>query len=152
MALTDVDNDGNVWAGFQMKSMLLPSGENRLEAFPVSDKLRFETKTMVMKFLLKENEVWMGTDRGLYRYYRNEDALKVYRSQEDNPRSLSHDYVSELVVTDSKQLIAGTLKGINIYNPSSDDFDPITQENSSEGLGLNSNFINSMLFDDGSFG
>lgn len=150
VALTDVDNDGNVWAGFQNEIYkLLPSGENRLEAFPVSDKLRFETKTMVMKFLLKENEVWMGTDRGLYRYYRNEDALKVYRSQEDNPRSLSHDYVSELVVTDSKQLIAGTLKGINIYNPSSDDFDPITQENSSEGLGLNSNFINSMLFDDG---
>lgn len=150
VALADVDNDGNIWAGFNNEVYkLFPSESNNLKAVPVSDKLKFGTKTMIMKFLLKENDVWIGTDRGLYRYYRNEDVLKVYRNQVDDPHSLSHDYVSELVLTDSRQLIAGTLKGINIYNSSSDAFDQIAEENISDGYGLNSNFINTLFYDDG---
>ena len=150
VALSDIDNDGNVWAGFNNQIYkLFPSEDNRLKAFPLSNKLNFEAKTMFMKFLLKENDVWIGTDRGLYRYYRNEDVLKVYRSRADDPHSLSHDYVSELVLTDSKQLVAGTLKGINIYNPSSDAFDQIVAGHASEGYGLNSNFINAVFYEEG---
>lgn len=150
VALADIDNDGNVWAGFNNEiHKLFPSEKNGLKAVPVSEKLKFETKTMIMKFLLKENDVWIGTDRGLYRYYRNEDVLKGYRSQSDNPHSLSHDYVSELILTDTKQLIAGTLRGINIYNASSDDFDQIDAEHASDANGLNSNFINTIYCDRG---
>lgn len=150
VALTDVDNNGNIWAGFNNEIYkLLPSDNNELKAVAVSDKLKFESKTMIMKFLLKENDVWIGTDRGLYRYYRNEDVLKVYRSREGDSRTLSHDYVSELALTESSQLIAGTLKGINLYNSSSDAFVQIAEENSTNGQGLNSNFINSIFYDDG---
>jgi len=150
VALADVDNDGNIWAGFNNEIYkLFPSDNNDLKAVPVSEKLKFESKTMIMKFLLKENDVWIGTDRGLYRYYRNEDVLKVYRSRENDSRTLSHDYVSELALTESSQLIAGTLKGINLYNSSSDAFVQIAEENSTNGQGLNSNFINSIFYDDG---
>lgn len=150
VALADVDNDGNIWAGFNNEIYkLFPADNNDLKAVPVSDKLMFESKTMIMKFLLKENDVWIGTDRGLYRYYRNEDVLKVYRSREGDSRTLSHDYVSELALTESSQLIAGTLKGINLYNASSDAFVQIAEENSTDGQGLNSNFINSIFYDDG---
>jgi len=150
VALADVDNDGNIWAGFNNEIYkLFPADNNDLKAVPVSDKLMFESKTMIMKFLLKENDVWIGTDRGLYRYYRNEDVLKVYRSREGDSRTLSHDYVSELALTESSQLIAGTLKGINLYNASSDAFVQIAEENSTNERGLNSNFINSIFYDDG---
>ncbi len=150
VALADMDNDGNVWAGFNNQIFkLFPSERNQLKAIPVSEKLKFGAKTMIMKFLLKENDVWIGTDRGLYRYYRNEDVLKVYRSQAGDPHSLSHDYVSELALTDSRQLIAGTLRGINIYNTSSDAFDQIVAAHTSEGFGLNSNFINTIFTEEG---
>ena len=150
VAMSDVDKDGNIWAGFHDKVYkLYPAKEGVLQAVPVSDKLTFDPNTTVMKFLLKENDVWIGTDRGLYRYYRNEDVLKVYRNQTAAPRSLSHDYVSDLVLTDNKQLVAGTLKGINVYNSLTDGFDHITEENEITRKGLNSNFINSIFFGDG---
>ena len=150
VALADIDNDGNIWVGFNNEVFkLFPANNSQLAAVSVSDKLKFETKTMIMKFLLKENDVWIGTDRGLYRYYRNENVLKGYRSIAGDDNSLSHDYVAELALTDTKQLIAGTLKGINLYNPSLDAFDQIAEENSTEGLGLNSNFINTMFYEDG---
>ena len=150
VALADIDNDGNVWAGFNSEVYKLFSTESSiLKAVPVSDQLKFDTKTMIMKFLLKENDVWIGTDRGLYRYYRNEDVLKVYRNRVADPHSLSHDYVSELALTDSRQLIAGTLKGINLYNASSDGFYQIAEENATIGYGLNSNFINTIFYENG---
>ena len=150
VALADIDKDGNVWAGFNNEIFkLFVSERNELKAVPVSEKLKFETKIMIMKFLLKENDVWIGTDRGLYRYYRNEDVLKVYRSRSGDPHSLSHDYVSELTLTDSRQLIAGTLRGISIYNSSSDAFDQIAADNSANGNRLNSNFINSVFYQEG---
>lgn len=150
VAFADLDSDGNVWAGFNNEVYkLFPSENNHLKAEPVSEMLKFETKTMIMKFLLKENDVWIGTDRGLYRYYRNEDVMKVYRNRDDDPHSLSHDYVSELALTDTRQLIAGTLKGINIYNSSSDAFEQIAEEKSTDGYGLNSNFINAIYYEEG---
>ncbi|HBB00410.1 MAG: hybrid sensor histidine kinase/response regulator [Bacteroidetes bacterium GWD2_45_23] len=150
VALADIDNDGNIWAGFNNEVFkLFPAASGQLEAVSVSDKLQFDTKTMIMKFLLKENDVWIGTDRGLYRYFINEDVLKIYRSNADDPHALSHDYVSELALTDSRQLIAGTLKGINLYNSSSDAFDQIAEDNTTDGLGLNSNFINTIFYEEG---
>lgn len=150
VALADIDNDGNVWAGFNNEIVkLFPSERDKLKAVPISEKLKFESKTMIMEFLLKENDVWMGTDHGLYRYYRNEDVLKVYRNRSGDPHSLSHDYVSALTLTDSRQLIAGTLKGINIYNSSTDAFDQIAADNFTNGSRLNSNFINTIFYEKG---
>ena len=150
VALADIDNDGNVWVGFNNEVFkLYPAVNSQLKAVSVSDKLKFDAKIMIMKFLLKENDIWIGTDRGLYRYYRNEDVLKGYQSDVADVNSLSHDYVAELALTDSRQLIVGTLKGINLYNPSLDAFDQVAEVNSTEGIKLNSNFINTIFCEEG---
>ncbi len=148
VALEDVDGDGNVWAGFNDNVYkLYASKENVLKAVPVSKNLKIKTNSMISKFLSDNNEVWMGTVHGLYRYYRNEDAVKIYEAVAGDPKSLTHNFISDLAMTENNQLIVGTLRGINLYNSMSDDFDHLVSESPATGRGLNSDFINCIYYD-----
>ena len=65
-----------------------------------------------------------------------------------NPYSLSQNYLTNLAITDDKQLIVATLRGINIYNPMTDNFERIACDLPNGGTNLlNSNFINCILTD-----
>ena len=148
VALEDVDGDGNVWAGFNDNVYkLYASKENMLKAVPVSKNLKIKTNSMISKFLSDNNEVWMGTVHGLYRYYRNEDAVKIYEAVAGDPKSLTHNFISDLAMTENNQLIVGTLRGVNLYNSMSDDFDHLVSESPATGRGLNSDFINCIYYD-----
>ena len=144
VAMTDIDGDGNIWIGVNDKILktFVDNGKRAIRTQPVSRKLTFRRHTQVNKILLKENEVWIATDRGLYRYFKNEDAVKVYVHDEVDDRSISQDFVTDLCVTSSKMLIASTLNGINIYQPSTDRFERIGQDKTATKITLNSNFVN----------
>ena len=64
--------------------------------------------------------MWFGGDNGLARYDGYE--LKVYRHQENNPRSISSNTIHHLLRTRSGQLWIATSAGLNRYNPTTDDF------------------------------
>ena len=51
--------------------------------------------------------------------------IKRYEHDSGNPYSLSQNYLTNLAITDDKQLIVATLRGINIYNPMTDNFERI---------------------------
>ena len=68
-------------------------------------------------FIAKENEVWIASDKGLYRYNKNENIVKQYVHVPGNPHSLSQNFLTCLAITNDKQLLVASLKGINIYNP-----------------------------------
>ncbi len=154
IVLEDMDRDGNVWAGIDNAVVkIVSAGPGKLQAIPVSDALTLRPDVHIRGMLAKENEVWIATDLGLLRYDRNSDAVKLYVNSENDPRSISQNFVTDLVVTADKQLIAGTLRGANIYNPITDDFERLTLASNGEsgserdGRGggegkLNSNFIN----------
>ena len=64
--------------------------------------------------------IWIATEDGLNRY----DGAKftVYKHEIDNPRSLMDNYVKAIFETTKGDLIIGTFSGIQMYNPSTDDF------------------------------
>lgn len=90
---------------------------------------------------MKENEVWISTDRGLFRYNKNGNVVKQYQHDSTNPYSLSQNYLTDLAITNDKQLLVATLRGINIYNPITDDFERIAYDLP----GNDSNSLNSIL-------
>ena len=147
MAMADIDGDGNIWIGVSDKILktFVDNGNETIRTQPVSQKLVFPRHTQVNKILWKENEVWMATDRGLYRYFKNEDAVKIYVHDANDGRSISQDFVTDLCVTSSKMLIASTLNGINIYQPSTDRFERVCRDENSTKITLNSNFVNCLF-------
>lgn len=96
--------------------------------------------------IAKENEVWIATHIGLFRYNKSNNTRKLYENNQNDPHSLSQNYLTNLAITDDKQLIAGTLRGANIYNPITDNFERLTHSSTSNSL-LNSNFINCIRVD-----
>ena len=145
----DLDNDGTIWIGLEgevCKVSTTPQGV--LQATPVAECLQFDPATLFSDFITKENEVWISTDKGLYRYNRSKDIIKHYEHADNDPNSLSQNFLTGLAVTSDKQLIVSSLKGLNIYNPIKDNFERIEGRFSRTGTQLlNSNFINCLLVD-----
>ncbi len=149
IAMADIDNDGHLWISYgnEVRKVNL-EGVNALKASPIAGCLTFDSNNPVSSFCAKENEVWIGTAWGLFRYNRNGNVIKSYRHDPRNSRSVSQDYITDLTVNTDKQLIVATLKGANIYNPMTDDFDRIAYSPTEPGGNLlNSNFINCLLAD-----
>ncbi|MDR1632515.1 MAG: response regulator [Dysgonamonadaceae bacterium] len=144
----DFDEDGNIWIGLGHGIYKIhTTSDGKLELHPISSKIQLDTQITIHAFCLKENEIWIATNNGLFRYNWNEDILKRYYYQKENSRSISQNHVSDVVITKDKQLIACTLQGINIYNPVADDFERISRNGRTPGASLNSDFINCMLVD-----
>lgn len=151
LILYDVDQDGNIWAGIgQEIYKLYTLGDKALRAVTAISDLKFEPGTVCHTFCTKENEVWIGTNNGLFRYSKRENISKLYTYNPNNKRSISQNYVTDLAITSDKQLIASTLRGLNVYNPISDDFEQFSQDGKTSGNGsrLNSNFLNCVLVDE----
>lgn len=138
----DIDEDGRIWACIDGTIYKIsPTSDGGLEQSVISDQLTFNPDTYVRDMLAKENEVWIATNVGLFRYNKNTNTRKVYENIETNPNSLSQNFVTSLAITDDKQLLVGTLRGVSIYNPISDSFERLKQS-SNDNNGLNSDFIN----------
>lgn len=148
IALQDIDEDGKIWVGINGEILKVDwDPQGKLAAIPIAECLKFEPGTYISDFLMKENEVWISTDRGLFRYNKSGNIVKRYEHDPGNPRSLSQNYLTDLSITNDKQLIIATLRGVDIYNPMTDDFECIASgdlQNGSSNM-LNSNFINCIL-------
>ncbi len=140
----DIDGDGKVWIGLNGRLCKVGVAANgELESIPVADCLTFSLDTYFSDFITKEDEIWISTSLGLYRYNKNENIVKRYEYNPNDPHSLSQNYLTSLAITNDKQLMIASLKGINIYNPIKDNFERIGDQYSNTGTSLlNSNFIN----------
>ncbi|WP_455584725.1 hybrid sensor histidine kinase/response regulator transcription factor [Bacteroides sp.] len=75
----------------------------------------------------KTGFVWIGTQSGLGRFDGHE--LKRYTHQDDNPNSLPHNYIHQILEDSLHNIWILTDKGIARYRRKSDDFDVIKNEN-----------------------
>lgn len=140
----DVESEGKVWIGINGRLYKVGmTAQGTLKETLIADCLSFAPDLYFTDFIAKESEVWITTDKGLYRYNKNENIVKQYVHIAGNPHSLSQNFLTCLAVTNDKQLLVASLKGINIYNPINDNFERISDRASNTGSKmLNSNFIN----------
>lgn len=145
-AIREIDN--RMWVGYNHHVCVVKDGKNgELFLEEVSSLLTFEQGCFISVFFEKENEVWIGTDRGLFRYNKNNHSLRQYAHDKNDPESLSHGTVTDLAETDDKELLVATLKGINFYNPTTDHFIRINSDEKGMSNTLNCDFINCLLTD-----
>ncbi len=100
----------------------------------------------------KDNELWIGTLYGLYRYNLATKAMRLYQHSSWDKSSLSQDCITHIIETDDNFLLIATLKGLNVYNNTTDSFERINRDKvmddhqySHISNTLNCDFINCML-------
>lgn len=133
MAVSDVGEA--VCAGLDNQVYVLEKGEGgRLEArrlweglVPFSDDWRISCMQEDGAWL------WMGSNRGLFRYDTRTRELKRYRYSTHRPGMLSQAYITDMRLTEGGHLIVSTLNGLNVYRRETDSFEFI-RRNSAPGL------------------
>ena len=140
--------NGEMWIGYNgniYKALTNKTGQLILSV--VSDKLRIGKDIYITVLFEKENEVWIGTDHGLFRYNKTNETLKHYIHSDGNQASLSQNLVTDLAETADRQLLVSTLKGLNFYDPMNDSFMHVDQDEKNISNSINCNFINCLLTD-----
>lgn len=120
-----------------------------LKAMPLSATLPpFSEDWRILCMQVDGNLLWIGSNRGLFKYNYAEGSLKRYRYSTHRPGMLSQAYITDIKLTESGHLIVSTLNGVNVYNRDIDTFSFIRQTSEQDGGLLNCNAIN-CLFTEG---
>lgn len=145
MEVRDVESNGSVWGGVGgTVYRFRPAHDGSITSRPVAPSLtNLRDVEYMSDFLYKDGEVWISTNRGLYRYDLNTAQTKHYESVPGREGSLSQNFLTSLAVTESKQLLVASLKGVNVYNPITDSFELAGNVTHT----LNNEFINKIAVD-----
>lgn len=141
--------DGYLWFQYEGQvCRISEKGTSPQKPVRVSAALELPDHLNVFCMYHQQNDVWIGTSVGLFRYNLLSDSFKSYHYQADDVHSLSQNYITTITVAANDLLLVGTLWGINVYNPAQDAFDRIQHDDSSLNVfNLNSNFINALYSD-----
>lgn len=140
--------DGKIWVA-QHSQLYLPhiAGDNiSLEQYNVPSIP--EANAMISTIYARDNELWVGTDGGIFRINMVSGQQKRYMSVDGDRHSLSQNRITDIEETPQHEIAIATLKGLNIYNQLTDQFEQVLQDNDGPHVSISSNFIN-CLFRDG---
>lgn len=118
----DVDGDGTVWAPLNGRLHKIGVAGDVLVAHPLNTILDLGEKTYVSDYLKDGSQVWVSTENGLYLLNRVSGEWKHYVYSSSNPQSLTQNFVTGLARMPDGQVLASTLRGLNIYNQLTDNF------------------------------
>ncbi len=94
-----------------------------------------------------KKRIWIGTEGdGLFLYDMVNDQVKVYKHDQNNPNSISSNFVRSLCYDNNYRLWVGTFVGLNIYNDIKDEFIHYYNNINEEGS-LSQNSIRSIYKD-----
>jgi len=68
----------------------------------------------------RDGMVWIATEDGLCKY--NGSQFVTYFNEEGNPHSLVSNFVRTLIVDNDNHVFVGTIQGVQMYRPATDDF------------------------------
>lgn len=142
MVFKDVEKNGTVWIGMGGSIYRVRCSDDGLYCVPVLAGFNYNPESFVTDFIVRDQDVWISTIDGLFRYNLPTGLWKTYTTDSGNDGSLSQNYISGLALTSDNTLVAISLKGANIYRPIDDSFEHLTSDSETDGCNLSSNFLN----------
>lgn len=144
-----IDVGWSVCAGINNSIVRIDKRENhQLNIEPVSqlvDALYDDWRVFCMQV---DGEIlWIGTNRGLYRYDHFEQQIKRYGHSYSRSGTLSQSYITDIKLDNDQRLFVSTFNGLNLYNKEEDTFSYLRQDNVHRNSSLNCNFINCLWID-----
>lgn len=137
IAICDVEENGKPWIGIDGGLYRLVVKGGKLVREEVSALLKPLQDHYITDILKRNNEIWIATNLGLFRYDPYQQKLTEYH-QSGAPGSLSHVFLSTLAVTSDNRLLVGSLGGVNVYDDQTDSFTAWTTESP---IPLKSDFV-----------
>ncbi len=144
-----MDKNRTIWVGYRRHGLrtLRKISESTFEmAFAPGDLGQVYTGT-VFALYPDHDQMWVGTDIGLFRYDFLSGQHTHYRNDPANPTSLVQDFVKDIVSDKEGNIVVATYKGLAVYDKEKDHFLQITSSPYSSG-GLNNNFCSSLFMDE----
>ena len=135
--LRDIEGNGTIWTAIDGGLYRIAPNGNQLVKQEIALAFRNLNSGFISDFLQDDNFIWVGTVDGLFRYGKHDHELKHYTHGAE-ARSLSHNATTSLTLTTDGTLLVGTLCGLNIYHPQTDDFEHWT---ASSPIPLGSDFV-----------
>ena len=162
--LTGIKIDGKLLPDRHVNRLSLLNGDNllvgtasgiaiiNLKDLSLSSKwnrLKEELDGLNVQSVLQDSKdnIWIGTDVGLYLYEPLGDKFLFFGVQNDNSSGLNHLTVSDIVEDNNGTIIVGTLGGLNFFDSENRNFVHLTEDTESN-KNLNNPFINSLYADD----
>ena len=142
-----IDLQEYICAGIDNHVCRIEKGSNHLlKTSMVSELLKpFSEDWRILCMETDGELLWIGTNRGLFKYNHTRQSLKRYRYSNHRPGMLSQAYITGVKLTSKGDVIVSTLNGLNVYNRDTDTFTYIRQNNEMPDKSLNCNFINCLL-------
>lgn len=142
-AVTDLD--WTVCAGIDNEVCRITKHEGHLlKIEKLSDSLiSFSEDWRISCMQVDGDLLWIGSNRGLFKYHHAGQSLKRYRYSTHRPGMLSQAYITDIKLTERGHLIVSTLNGLNVYDKETDTFSFIRQTSERGGVTIN------CLFTDG---
>ncbi len=140
--------DGQILVGGNHSLYKVVSDNSRqIKLAKAFSNLAFDTSINIQCFCKYGGLIWIGTNRGLYRFTPETGECKGYFSHDADATSLTQNDITALAVTQNRELVISTRKGLNFYNPSQDNFVRVVSSRQSLKSVISSNFINCMYVD-----
>ncbi|WP_444998357.1 ligand-binding sensor domain-containing protein [Aliikangiella sp. IMCC44359] len=87
---------------------------------------------------VKHQSIWLGTNSGLIRYDLITDEVERFFAEENNPNSLTSDFIQTMTFDQEGNLWIGTSQGLNVYRYSKSRFEHyLHKTHDSDGLSSN---------------
>ena len=136
----DVEGDGCVWVGLGGRIRKIVPSADGLREIPMLEGFTYRSDAYLSDFLLRDDEVWISTNDGLYRCALNGSKWRQYTYNPYDSHSLSQNFITGLAIAPYKRLLAASLKGFNVFDPIEDSFDRFASDTNPDLL--SSDFIN----------
>lgn len=122
--VSDVDGDGSVWIALNGKLFKVRHIEGQgLIMSGILPGVDIGDDNKATAFLRAGDEVWIGTQKGLYRINIATGSQVHYLHADADPRSVPNDEITGLCTTPEGEIVIGTLGGICIYHSAGQAFD-----------------------------
>lgn len=138
------DQSGNLLLGTNAGVNSFNKETGEFTPWNYSDNDLLNDETVVTLWVDESGSVWIGYLRsGLVRYDPRTGAYTHFRSDPEDPNSLSNNFVQFIYEDEARRVWIATRKGLNRYDPDRRGFERFTKAN-----GLPSNVIVGILEDD----
>lgn len=120
------DYIGNLWLGtWNGLSYMKKDGQIIKTYFTQKTGNKIVNNRMIRSLLYDDdnNNLWIGTDgEGLIKYDQIRDIFKVYKTDSNNPFSISHNHIASIYKDNEGNMWIGSFNGLNKYNEKSESF------------------------------
>ena len=121
---SDVENDGSVWITLNGHFFKVRQIDGRgLCVSKILPDLYIGDDNRATAFLRVGNDVWIGTQKGLYKVDIVSGSYVWYLHSDSDSHSIPNNEITGLCATPENEIVIGTLGGVSIYNPVSHSFD-----------------------------